>query len=63
MRFKASTLHVIVTALWALSIIPTMTIWRGSILWIAFMSVWANVVSHATAYEAAKAKELAIADE
>lgn len=55
---RGSLLHLISTGVWVVAIIPTVTIWRESILWIAFMSIWANVVSHATAYEAARAKEL-----
>lgn len=58
---RASTLHAVATVGWVLSIGPTLIWWRESILWIAFMSLWANVVSHASAYEAAKAKELALA--
>lgn len=39
-----------------LLIIPTMIWWKDSILWVALMSVWANVVSHGTAWQAARAE-------
>ena len=42
------------TAAWALSAIPTLLWWRDSILWVAFMSIWANVASHWAAAEAAR---------
>lgn len=54
---KASHVHMFATATWVTSIVPTVIWWRNSLLWVAFMSVWANVVSHAGAYEAARAKE------
>lgn len=55
---KASKIHALLTLTWAIAVIPTLLWWRDSILWVASMSVWANVVSHATAYEAARAKEI-----
>lgn len=36
---------------------PTLLWWRESILWVGFMSLYANVVGHWSSYEAAKAKE------
>lgn len=43
---------------WALLAIPTLLWWRESILWVAFMSLYANFVGHAGAAEAAEAKLL-----
>lgn len=42
---------------WLLLAIPTLLWWRHSILWVAFMSLYANVASHWAAAEAAKAGE------
>jgi hypothetical protein len=39
---------------WALLAIPTLLWWRESILWVAFMSLYANFVGHAAAAEAAE---------
>ena len=44
---------------WVLLIIPTIIWWKDSILWVAFMSLYAIVTGHWGAYEAAKAKDLA----
>jgi hypothetical protein len=51
--------HLIAVAIWVVLIIPTLIWWRTSILWIAFMSLYAIVTGHWGAYEAAKAKDLA----
>lgn len=40
------------------SIGPTLLWWSNSILWLIFISLWANIVAHASAYESARAKEL-----
>lgn len=42
---------------WLLLAIPTLIWWSDSILWVAFMSLYANVASHWAAAEAAKAGE------
>lgn len=54
---KDSQIHLILTAVWVMLIIPTLLWWRDSILWIAFMSLYANIAGHWAAYEGAKAKE------
>lgn len=51
--------HLMCTGVWVLLIIPTMIFWKDSILWVAMMSVWANVISHGTAWQAARAEEAA----
>lgn len=33
--------------------------WRDSVLWVALMSIWANVVGHASAWQGARAEEQA----
>jgi hypothetical protein len=48
--------HQICTGIWVLLIIPTLIWWKDSILWVALMSVWANVISHGTAWQAARAE-------
>jgi hypothetical protein len=56
---KASTRHTILGLAWAVLIIPTLLWWRQSLLWVAFMSLYANIASHWGAREAARAKETA----
>ena len=51
--FKSSRFHLIMMFVWAALVIPTLLIWRESILWVAFMSLYANFVGHFGAYEAA----------
>ena len=52
-------MHLILVAIWGVLLIPTLIWWRDSILWVAFMSLYAIVTSHWSAYEAAKAKDIA----
>ena len=54
---RIARFHLIMTFVWMAAIIPTMLYWRESVLWVAFMSLWANVVSHAAAYSAGRAEE------
>ena len=49
--------HAAATIVWGLLIIPTLLWWRESILWVALMSIWANVVGHWSAYQAARAED------
>jgi hypothetical protein len=44
------------TVLWALTVVPTLIWWKDSILWVALMSVWANVASHFAAWQGAAAR-------
>lgn len=48
-------LHRVLKYAWAAALIPTLIWWKDSILWVAAMSLYANVVGHASAQEAAKA--------
>jgi hypothetical protein len=52
-------LHLILTWGWVLLIVPTVLWWKESILFIGIVSVYANVVSHWTAYQAARAEKAA----
>lgn len=50
-------LHLILTWGWVALLVPTILWWKDSILFIGMASVYANVVSHWTAWQAAKAEE------
>lgn len=54
-------LHMLMTGLWALLVVPTLLWWRESILWVAFMSLYANVVGHWGAYQAARVEDNGVA--
>jgi uncharacterized membrane protein len=58
-RPKSSTIHTALTLVWVVLAVPTLILWRESVLWVALMSLWANIASHWAAREAAKAKEQA----
>jgi hypothetical protein len=49
--------HFSMLIVWVLLVIPTGLIWRDSILWIGFMSIYAIIVSHFTGWDAARAEE------
>lgn len=54
---KASRRHLWLTLLWISLIVPTLLWWRDSVFWVALMSLYANIVGHWSAFEAARAKE------
>lgn len=45
------------TVVWIVLILPTVLWWKESILWVALMSIWANVVGHWSAYAASRAED------
>lgn len=49
--------HVAMAGVWSLAAIPTLLWWRESILWVAFMSLYANFVGHLSAWAAARSEE------
>lgn len=48
--------NLALAVVWAVAVIPTLVWWKNSILWVAFMSLWANVASHLAAWIAARAE-------
>jgi hypothetical protein len=49
--------HFIAMCVWALFAIPTILWWNQSILWVAFMSLYANFVGHFSGWDAARAEQ------
>lgn len=45
-EMKSNTLHTCLTLMWAALVLPTLLWWRDSVLWVALMSLWANIASH-----------------
>lgn len=43
--------------LWVGLVPPTLIWWRESILWVAFLSLYANWATHFSAYQGARAEE------
>jgi len=56
-KHKYSHLHLVLAIVWAALVVPTLLFWRSSLLWIAFMSLYANFVGHWSAYQAARSEE------
>jgi hypothetical protein len=50
-------LHAILTIVWAAAVIPTVVWWSESVLWVALISCYANMVGHWGAYEAARIED------
>lgn len=50
-------IHLTLAAVWALLAVPTVLWWKDSILWVALMSVYAIVIAHLAAYDAARAED------
>jgi hypothetical protein len=48
--------HLSMMIIWALLGIPTILWWNQSILWVAFMSLYANFVGHFGGWDAARAE-------
>jgi hypothetical protein len=49
--------HRTMTIIWILLVLPTILFWAESVLWVALMSIWANVAAHWGAYQATRAEE------
>lgn len=48
--------HLIMMAAWGLALVPTLLWWKDSILWVASMSLYANIGAHWSAYQASRAE-------
>lgn len=55
----ARNIHTTLALFWVAMILPTLLWWSQSILWVAFMSLYANIAAHWSAREGAKAGEAA----
>ncbi|CAM5604491.1 hypothetical protein [Streptomyces coeruleorubidus] len=54
---RTAILHYCMAAVWALLLIPTLIWWPNSVLWVAFMSLYANFVGHLSAAKASRAEQ------
>lgn len=48
--------NVVMMAVWTVLILPTVLVWKDSVLWVALISVYALIVSHFAAYDASRAE-------
>jgi uncharacterized membrane protein len=51
---RGATIHLVLGLVWVVLLVPTVLAWKDSILWVAFMSLYANVAGHWSAYQAAR---------
>lgn len=56
------TFHAYMMVVWSLLALPTLLFWNQSILWIAFMSLYANFIGHFSAWQGARAEKAAKGD-
>lgn len=49
--------HWTLTLVWVSLAVPTLLWWRESVLWVALMSLYANVAGHWSAAQASEADE------
>jgi hypothetical protein len=54
--------HLIMAAIWVVLIVPTVAWWSDSVLWVAFLSIYANVASEIAAHHALRAEKASRAD-
>jgi hypothetical protein len=56
---KMRYFHFGMVFVWGSLAVPTVVWWKESILWVAFMSLYANLVGHWGAYQASRAEDSA----
>jgi hypothetical protein len=49
--------HLFMVGVWAALAVPTVLWWKDMILWVAIMSLYANVGAHWSAYQASRAED------
>lgn len=52
-------MHLALTVAWSLLLVPTLLWWGDSVVWVSIMSLYANIVGHWSAYQAARAEDKA----
>lgn len=54
--------HASMTIIWICLIVPTLLFFPDSILWLALMSLWANMAAHWAAYQGVHSEKVAAED-
>jgi sterol desaturase/sphingolipid hydroxylase (fatty acid hydroxylase superfamily) len=54
---RVAWIHHLLAGVWALLLIPTLLLWKNSVLWVAAMSLYANFVGHLSAAKASRAEQ------
>jgi hypothetical protein len=58
----AKRVHLILLWAWLVLAVPSVTLWRNSVPYLVFLSVYAVAATHWAGYEGAKAEEAANSD-
>lgn len=48
------SIHLVLLIVWILLLIPTVTVWRDSVLWVGYMSIYAIWFIHIDGFSAAR---------
>ncbi|HUR18881.1 MAG TPA: hypothetical protein VMZ51_08110 [Acidimicrobiales bacterium] len=51
--------HAAMVGVWAALIVPSILFWRESVLWVIFLSLWANLATHWGAWQSSRAETAA----
>lgn len=51
--------HLVAAVMWVGLAIPSLIWWKGSVLWVILISIYANIVGHLSGYSAARADQAA----
>ena len=51
------TFHLVMIFVWIGLAVPSILLWSESLLWVIFISLYANIVSHMGAWQATRAEE------
>lgn len=54
---RVAVAHYVMAGVWVLLLIPTLLLWKESVLWVAAMSLYANFVGHLSAAKASRAEQ------
>lgn len=49
--------HLIAAVVWVALILPTIMWWQDSVLWVAFLSLYANIAAEVAAHHALQAEK------
>lgn len=51
--------HLVAAVMWVGLAIPSLILWKDSVLWVILISIYANIVGHLSGYSAARADQAA----
>lgn len=55
--FGTPRFHLIMCGIWIVLLVPSLLFWPNSVLWVIFLSLYANFASHFSAYQGARSEQ------